>query len=152
MPTATRLTAIFIDDFDVVHQLPEPVHVHSYPAHAPLSPPPTVKKSASIFSSDSSPDQDSRRRSWRCIPNPLVSSQRLHGTRARSCFVLFVLVALVCWWRSRFQQDFETIKQKKNLLTKNLRPSPVLDGLHFLPANNQHIHVSAGRPFGNFHG
>jgi hypothetical protein len=144
---ATPSTTKVVADFDVIHQLPEPVHVHSYPPHAPLSPPPTVKKSASNFSSDSSPDQDSPRKSWRCIPNPLVSSQRLRCLRARCCFVLFVLVALVCWWRSRIQEDFEIIKPKKNLLTKNLRLSPVFDGLQFLPANNQHIHVSAGRPF-----
>lgn len=146
-PMATPSTTELIDDFDLVHQLPEPVHVHSYPAHAPLSPPPTVKKSASNISNNSSPDQHSRRKTWRCIPNPLVSSQGLRRPQARYCFVLFVLVALGCWWRSRIQQDFEIIKQKKNLLTKNLQLSPVLDGLQFLPANNQHIHVSAGRPF-----
>ncbi len=148
---ATSFTPIPIDDFDHAHQLPEPVYVHSYPAHAPLSPPPTVKKSASILSSGSSPDQDSRRRSWRRIPSPLVSNQRLRLTRARSCFILFVLFVLVCWWRRRIQQDLEIIRLKMSIATKNVGSSPVLDGLQFIPANNQHIHVSARSPSKDFH-
>lgn len=147
IPMAASFTTIPIDDFDHVHQLPQPVHVHSYAAHAPLSPPPTVKKSASILSSGSSPDQDSWKNSWRHIPTPLVSSQRFRYTRVRSCFVLFVLFVLVCWWRRRIQQDFEIISPRKHMLMKNLGPSPVLDGLHFFPASNQHIHVSARNPF-----
>ncbi len=144
---ATLFTPIPIDDFDHAHQLPEPVHVYFCPAQAPPSPPLTGKKSAAISSSGSSPDGDRPGSSWRRIPSPLVPSQWLRLTRARSCFVLFVLFMLVCWRRRSIQQDFENIRPKMSMLTKSLGESPVLNGLQFIPANNQHIHVSARSPF-----
>jgi hypothetical protein len=143
---ASQLSSQSPDSGDEVYYLPEPVYVPSQIVHTPLSPPPTVKKIVSIFSTSPFHVHDSQRRSRRSKLNPLdpgQSSQSPRCSYVKLCYVLFVLLALFCWWRSGTAQDLESMRQRANNLPKNLLPSSPLDGLYFIPANNRHIHVSA---------
>lgn len=140
---ATQVLPRSTDSHCEVHQLPEPVYVQSHVVHAPLSPPPTIKKFVSIFSTSPFHIRDSQKSSGKGKLNQLVPGQGSRRTHVKLFYIFAVLLALFCWWRSGTEQDFEILRQRANTLTKNLLPPSVLDGLHFIPANNQHIHVSA---------
>jgi hypothetical protein len=135
------------DSDDEVYDLPNPVPNPAHFLQPPPSPPPTIKKKlVSIFSKSAFHVHDSQRKPGGSKINPLDlghGPQSPRRTGFKLCGVIVVLVAFFSWWRSGNTQDLESMRQRANLLAKNLFPSSPLDSLSFIPANNRHIHVSA---------
>lgn len=136
---ASQCSHVSPDSSHDVYQIPGPVYVQSSPLQAPLSPPPTVKKIAPLFSASlSSQEPGFQVRSPQCSNNQLMAFHLARRVRPRLFCILAALLGLFCWWRSGSVQDFGGLRKKANDL---LLPS-VLDGSHFIPASNKQLHVN----------
>lgn len=120
----------------------EPGQAQALLLNAPPSPPPTLKKSVFIFSPISSHNREPQTRIRRC---GLIAQQPFHlakQTGVKWFWVLVGLLGVFCWWKSGNVEDLENLRHQANEMTKSLLLLPVLDGMHFTPATNQHIRVS----------
>lgn len=120
----------------------EPAHVESPVVHAPLSPPPTLKKVTSPFPKDPIENPSSQERSRKCNLTPDILSKRTRRVQFSVLYIVVTLLGLFCWWRSGYIQDLESLKQRASHLTKDFLLPTALDGLHFIPATNPNFHVS----------
>lgn len=139
---ASQISRMAADGSLHAYQMSDAVPVQTDHLQPPLSPRTTVKKLVSGFVQSTSHHHGSQGMSRPYPFNRLSPFQVAHRVGVRLFFILAALLALFCWWRSGSVQELEALKKKANTLTKGLLLSPVLDGFHFTPANNQHIHVS----------
>lgn len=125
---------------DVHHRVPEPFHIQTNSiVHAPLSPPPSVKRSAFLPPTSLEREHDSQKSSGEYTSTRLRGFQDPRRIRVRLFLILAALLGLFCWSRGRSAQGFRDLKETANIL---LLPS-ALDGFHFIPASNPHFHVRA---------
>ena len=131
------------DHLDDADRVPEPVQLQSNLVHASHSPPPSAEKCAFLPSKSPAQDHDCQKILGKCISNRSLPFRPAHRIRFKLFLILAALLGLFCWWRGGSAQSFQDLKQGANSL---LLP-PALDGFHFIPASNRHIHVSAWMAF-----
>jgi hypothetical protein len=116
----------------------QPAQTEDHALHAPLSPPPTVRKALTPKLKDQ--DYHDTPHRWGLIP--LRTTQAKGRTSIHLFFLFAVLLGLLCWWKRGSHHDLENWRQRANELKRNLLLPVALSGHHFVPASNQNIHVS----------
>lgn len=129
--------------FHNVHQSSDHDGVPTQLLNAPPSPPPTIKKFVSILSPTSSNHRDPQTRLRQCRSITQQQFQLTKRARVTLFWVLVGLLGVLCWWKSGNIQDLEILRHRANEMAKALLLPPVLDGMYFIPASDQHIRVSA---------
>ena len=119
----------------------ELVRVESPVDRAPLSPPPTLKKSASLLFPSPPRDEKQQKISQTCIHGALRPCKYARRFQIRVLYVLATLLGLFCWWRSGHVQNIEYLKQRASNITKDVLLPQSLEGLHFIPASSRNFHV-----------